>query len=253
MEELVENYKAYIHIFPNKKVYVGITKQKPEKRWAKGKGYKNNEYLLNAIKKYGWENIEHKVLYSGLSKEQAEEKEIELIKQYKSNKRKYGYNIQNGGNHVGSLGEETKRKISEMSKLFWKNQDYREKQRVSHIGKYPDNTGRKHTPDELRKMRENYHYHTSNKGKHLSEETKEKIRQANLGKKLSPQHKERLYQGSLKAGKNRQKAILCVETGKIYESIKDASVKNNIHHSNIIKVLKGDRKTSGGYSWVYVE
>ena len=67
----MNNYSVYIHLFPNNKVYIGITKQKPEHRWNNGKGYKNNDYLANAILKYGWNNIEHKILYSNLTKEEA--------------------------------------------------------------------------------------------------------------------------------------------------------------------------------------
>ena len=42
-----------MHIFPNNKKYIGITKQTPEKRWENGKGYKHNNYIQNAINKYG--------------------------------------------------------------------------------------------------------------------------------------------------------------------------------------------------------
>ena len=106
------NYKVYIHIFPNNKVYIGITRNRTDIRWANGKGYKSQKVMSNAINKYGWENIEHKVLYENLTKEEAEQKEIELIAFYKSNQRKYGYNIENGGNCVGKMSEETKKKIS---------------------------------------------------------------------------------------------------------------------------------------------
>ena len=106
------NYKVYIHIFPNNKVYIGITRNRTDIRWANGKGYKSQKVMSNAINKYGWENIEHKVLYENLTKEEAEQKEIELIAYYKSNQRQYGYNIENGGNCVGKMSEETKKKIS---------------------------------------------------------------------------------------------------------------------------------------------
>ena len=68
-----------MHIFPNNKVYVGITCRKPKYRWDNGNGYKNNKYMTNAIQKYGWNNIEHKILFTDLMKEEAERKEIELI------------------------------------------------------------------------------------------------------------------------------------------------------------------------------
>ena len=86
----MNKYKVYIHIFPNKKVYIGITSQKEKRRWNNGNGYKNNEYMTNAIQKYGWENIEHKILFTDLTKEEAEQKEIELIAFYKSYQKEYG-------------------------------------------------------------------------------------------------------------------------------------------------------------------
>lgn len=90
----MNNYKVYMHIFPNNKKYIGITGQeKIERRWNNGYGYKNNEYMTNAIMKYGWKNIEHVILYKNISKEQAEIIEKRLIAKYKTTHKKYGYNI----------------------------------------------------------------------------------------------------------------------------------------------------------------
>nr|DAK83634.1 MAG TPA: intron associated endonuclease [Caudoviricetes sp.] len=62
--------------------------------------------MYNAIQKYGWENVEHIVLYENLSFEAATEKEKELIKKYKTNCSRYGnefgYNMTDGGE--GTLG-----------------------------------------------------------------------------------------------------------------------------------------------------
>lgn len=107
----MNDYKVYMHIFPNNKVYIGITKQKPKYRWRDGKKYYANKYMENAIKKYGWGNIEHKILYDNLSKEQAEQKEIELIKEYKANNRDYGYNILEGGNVSNGMTEDGKARM----------------------------------------------------------------------------------------------------------------------------------------------
>lgn len=113
------NYSVYIHITPNDKLYIGVTGRKPEKRWQKGHGYFNNKHFSSAIKKYGWDNIQHIIVMENISSEQAFELEQELIYKYDSANRERGYNKSIGGDR-GSLGykhtEETKKFISECSK-----------------------------------------------------------------------------------------------------------------------------------------
>lgn len=92
-------YYLYCHknIY-NGKMYFGITKNIPEKRWNKGKGYSNNEYFTRAINKYGWGNgFSHKIILSGLTEKEASEKEKFYIREYKTNDRNYGYNLAVGG------------------------------------------------------------------------------------------------------------------------------------------------------------
>ena len=101
MEE--NNYNVYMHIFPNGKKYIGITRQKVEKRWSNGEGYKEQP-LYQDILKYGWDNIEHIVLFSNISKSEAQELEIELIKKY--NTIENGYNISKGGPYPIMIGED---------------------------------------------------------------------------------------------------------------------------------------------------
>lgn len=112
-------YTVYKHTAPNGKVYIGITFRKPETRWSNGNGYSRHKHFYGAIKKYGWENIKHEILFENLSKEDACQKEIELIAQYKSNISEFGYNKSTGG-ELTSLGfhhsDETKRKISDSRK-----------------------------------------------------------------------------------------------------------------------------------------
>lgn len=112
----MDNYKVYKHIFPNNKIYIGITRQKPENRWRNGTKYYNNQYMRNAIKKYGWKNIKHIILFDNLTKAEAEQKEIELIRNNKSNIREYGYNILEGGNVSKGMTEEGKQKMIEKNK-----------------------------------------------------------------------------------------------------------------------------------------
>jgi len=90
-------YVVYVHIFPNSKRYVGITQQKPEWRWSNGEGYKDQPLVYNAIRKYGWHNVEHKILYTNLTKAEACAKEIELIAEWQTTDDAFGYNLTSGG------------------------------------------------------------------------------------------------------------------------------------------------------------
>lgn len=79
----------------NNKVYVGITCQSdPNKRWRNGEGYSSQIVFYRAIKKYGWNNFKHEVLYSGLSNCDALDIEKELIAYYKN--LKISYNMSDG-------------------------------------------------------------------------------------------------------------------------------------------------------------
>lgn len=90
-------YSVYCHTFPNGKRYVGISSD-CEKRWRNGKGYETQPKMDRAIKKYGWENIKHDIVLSGLSKEQANELEKYLIAEL--NTIQNGYNVTIGGDTV---------------------------------------------------------------------------------------------------------------------------------------------------------
>ena len=97
LSEKQNEYSVYIHTNKvNGKKYIGITKQKPQRRWQNGYGYENT-YFGNAIKKYGWDGFTHEVIITGLSKENACQMEIALIALHKTNNRLYGYNVSEGG------------------------------------------------------------------------------------------------------------------------------------------------------------
>lgn len=108
-----KEFYLYSHTTPSNKVYIGITSNIPEKRWKNGNGYKGyNSILYKAILKYGWDNIEHRII-ARLSEESAKELEKAFISFYKRYDR--SLNITDGGE--GLLGfkhsEETKQKMSD--------------------------------------------------------------------------------------------------------------------------------------------
>lgn len=107
-----EGYIVYLHINRiNKKIYVGITKfSDPNKRWGNGRGYRKNVVFNRAIKKYGWNNFDHIILFRGLSKCAASIIESLLIKRY--SKRDTCYNIASGGQGTLAMNDKIREKIS---------------------------------------------------------------------------------------------------------------------------------------------
>lgn len=166
-----KTYKVYKHIFPNGKVYVGITSQPLNCRWRSGKGYKNNPYMTRAIEKYGWDNVHHFVLKGDFIKDEANAKEKELIQKYCSNNPLFGYNITSGGDgqlgHSHQLSEESKKKISLINKGRIRTPEMR-----AHISQKMK--GRKRSPEAIAKSAAGHIglKHTENTRKKMSESAK---------------------------------------------------------------------------------
>ena len=104
MEE--KNYCVYLHTvlqkvsgYKYKKYYVGITNN-INQRWYNNGIYYKGQVFYNAIQKYGWDNIKHTILYKNLTKEEAMEKEKQMIIKYHSKVGERGYNVSDGGEHI---------------------------------------------------------------------------------------------------------------------------------------------------------
>lgn len=107
-----QNYTVYVHINKtNGKMYIGITKKKPSLRWGRGAPYKHNPFFYNAIQKYSWDNFDHDIIASGLTKKEAENFEMLLIAKLDTTNQDKGYNIEHGGNTCGTHSEYTKNKM----------------------------------------------------------------------------------------------------------------------------------------------
>lgn len=140
-----DNCAVYVHVnLINGKKYFGITTLDPEKRWRNGNGYYNNTHFMSAIKKYGWDNFGHFVLYKNIPIKIAKNIEEMLIREHMSYDRRYGYNKTYGG-ELEIPTEEARKKMSDSSK-----------------GKTP-------TEKTRRKISE------ANRGRVFSEETRKKL------------------------------------------------------------------------------
>lgn len=88
-------YSVYVHVTPESKLYVGMSKE-PETRYGyNGNHYKKQPAFYEAIQKYGWHNIDHYVITDELTEEEAEALEREAIQKLKAITE--GYNRQEGG------------------------------------------------------------------------------------------------------------------------------------------------------------
>lgn len=206
-------YKVYCHRNKtNGKEYFGITsKAIANDRWVNGKNYRNNKHFTNAINKYGWEGFEHIVIYSGCSKEVAEKIEEDLIETFDTCNPLKGYNLRPGGN-ASRHSEETKRKISNIKKIQWQDEEYRKRLSECHKGKP-----------------------AYNKGIPMTEEQKIKVSKA---KKGVPNFKKR-------------KQVYCVELNEWFGCLEEAHQRTGANISKISEVCNGTRRTAGGYHWRY--
>ena len=76
-----KKFCIYRHIAPNGFSYIGITSVDPEKCWKNGKGYYGTLFE-EMILKYGWENFEHEILYTGLTEAEARLVKLLTIDEY---------------------------------------------------------------------------------------------------------------------------------------------------------------------------
>lgn len=226
-------YTVYMHKNKiNNKIYIGITKLKPKDRWNNGLGYNKQSKFYRAIKKYGWDNFEHIILFDNLTKDEACEKEIKLISYYDSSNCEKGYNISKGGkaNNGVPCYEKTKIKIS-----------------IANKGENNGYFGKKHTKEELKKISE------ASKKMWQKKEHRDKML------KVLNKYKKDFKKGNVPWNKgmkgfiipSNMKKVICVETGEIFCSIKEA--EKNKKTSNISACCRGIHKTAGGYHWKYYE
>lgn len=213
-----KEYYVYKHTAPNGKVYIGQTCQSPEQRWKNGKGYIKNQYFYRAIEKYGWDNFEHEILDANLTKDDANSIEKMYIALYQSNKSDFGYNQTEGGDGTSGFSptDETRAKISLTLTGHVVSDKTRQKLSMAQKGKH----------------------------KNFTEEYLQRLRDERIGKPLSEKHLAAI-----------SKPVLCVETGIIYKSCREAGRITGIDYNAINNVCnhRYGFKTAGGYNWCFVD
>ena len=270
----------------NDKWYIGQTIDE-EGRFKRhiddGINKRDNTHFHRALRKYGLDNWVYCVLESNILRVNLNRKEIDWIEYYDSYYN--GYNMTLGGDgrlcnkgkiawnkgkhgiyseetlkklsesHKGyQHAEETKNKISEASKILWQNPEIRKKICESLKGKKSWNKG-KHLSEQIKeKISQNNSRYW--KGKCRSEETKKKVSESLKGKTPWNKDKNISEETKRKLSKVRSKNKLINKYDlegnfiKQYECLYDAK-KENPKCSNIYKVCIGERKQAGGFIWKY--
>ena len=274
-------FTVYQHITPNMKSYIGITCYYLSQRWGRnGSGYKT-QMFYKAIQKYGWDNIQHIIIAEGLSQQQAEKLEIDMIKYWDTTNPKNGYNLSHGGGltWVGlHHSEETKEKIRQAhlgskglcgednprygTHLSQEQKDYLS---IMNAGDKNHFYGRHHTPEVIEQLRELH------RGKKSSEETKQKLSVLNSGKKNNMYGKTHTAEARKKIseamkgrpstmkGSNHPMArkidqyTLDGTYIKTYDTIKEAEKSIPSKGVGVWQVCNGLQKTHHGYIWRYHE
>ena len=255
---------VYIHTSPTGKRYVGITSQNPERRWGNcGVGYKLQTRFWRAIQKYGWENFQHEIVAEDLDIDSACILEQELIKRYSSNNPSFGYNIDGGGIKNKIVSAETRAKQSATRKGVPTNrhtpvsEETRKKISASRKGKLvgADNPmfGKKLSKEAREKISASQIGKKRGPRPPISEETRRKLSESHKGipSKNKGKHFKQSDEVIRKKALGHMKKVVCVESGVVYRSSKDASIELGIDSSTITACCKGRRKSAGGYTWEY--
>lgn len=222
-----KSYTVYMHTTPNNKHYIGLTCQRPECRWNDGDGYKTQKLFWRAIKKYGWENISHTIIKDNISFEEAKQLEKDMIQYYQSNNPKYGYNLTSGGEGVTGvhLSDAQRKTISERMKNRIVSKETCKKISLSKRGKkihfteeqlkaigerakhihHPKRTEEQRTymSEVAKKM-----YANGEKPHHCkphTEEAKRKISEKQKGRVISDETKEKLRQAAIRQWERQHK------------------------------------------------
>lgn len=205
-------YKLSCNI--SKKVYIGVTSQPLNKRWRGGKGYSQGTLIRMEIDKFGWDSFSKEILESGLTMEQAGEKEKYYIEKFNS--------FASGLN--SSVGGEvpSEEKIISTSKAL---------------------SGRKLSGDTRAKMSE------SRKGYVFTDEHKKHLSEAHIGKPSYWQGRNRDVETNRKISQKLSKPIRCVETGEVFANLKDASQKTGYPVSCISKWCNGVKPKNCRYTF----
>ena len=208
MEGIIYEYRNNL----NGMVYIGQSSdfmgRKRSHRWLSLNGDENS-YIHRAMRKYGEENFTISVV------ERCEVDKLDDREIYWINERKCmspdGYNLSTGGNRP-IMSEESRQKISNARKGMVFTDEHRKNLSLSHMGKSP------------------------------TLEQREKQREKMTGRVIPPEQLEKIKNHAIS---RRMPVARWSASGKlmeVYESVKMAGKKLDIHGGHVTECIRGRRK-----------
>lgn len=247
-------YEVYKVTSPSGKVYIGRTclgldlRKRDHLYYAK----RANTSFAKAIQKYNdnlvWEIIE---TVEGCSL--ANERERYWISYYRSNEKDKGYNLTSGGDGNNLTPEVESRRINalrksmkdpsliarrkDIARRLWQDKGFRDKNTKQQ-------QERCRTEEHRAKISAQMKGHRCNRNK-----ISESILKHYSDPKNREKHSKRCLQNRIRCFNVFKDGVLIGTYGNPTQAAKEL----NLHQPNISKCLRGQRKTTGGYTFKYIE
>lgn len=273
-------YSVYVHTTPDGRAYVGVSGTDLEYRWKNGKNYQNCTRFRKAIEEYGWENIRHEVIASGMSREEAWNLEEQVIAELNATDEEHGYNESPGHN---ALGKNSKRKV--VAKLKQRTSELAVKSRpvlqiepitmqvVKRWNCAKDaadayhfksactvsNACRRRSTDNIvTPCSHGFFWSYEDEYDETYFEQFKGIALLKSGRlpRTGPrapksQFTEMSEESKRKIGDKNSKPVVCIETGQVFRSTRDAAKQFGVSAAAIGNCVHGKSKTCAGHTWVF--
>lgn len=127
-------YLVYKHTSPSGKSYIGYTSNYEQRCVAHQRPHNMCRAFAAAIKKYGWDNFLHEVLYDNLTASEATRREKQSINEY-GTMVPFGYNLTAGGDG-GKLCELSRARLSAALRGRIVSDETKVRMSIAHMGKH---------------------------------------------------------------------------------------------------------------------
>lgn len=289
-----DNFENCIYMWKNKvneKLYIGQAKdfRKRTREHKYGTFNENQKYNYNvplhrAIRKYGIENFEVCILEKDLVDfNEMNEKEIYYIEKFDTLANKKGYNVASGGGNANVFAGKTEEEMQEIGKKISEAQSgkqFSEKHKQNLSKNHADVSGENNPQcrkviclntgelfNYIHQAEEKYGVNPPN----ISACCRGKQKSAGVidGKpavwmyledyeKLSEEEVNKIKNEEL-PNKGRPKAVICITTGKIYGSTREAERYTRVAYQSIVRCCRGKSKSAGKdengnkLTWMFLE